>query len=290
MVPPRSGLQHHDIESALGAMPLQSISSPEAGAGTSHFALSLDALKRELGLAEEASTHGVLRGDPRTTDVDGEYVQVDVHLCSDAEDFDRVVFFHGYGDLGMIMAALCRSVGLQLGSKGLKVRAAHRASSIRSSFICSIEKFTYRYLQPLSHLHSPRHSYYQLHFPQSLHSSDSPSVAGRKASRLSSPHSNGLALQGFTTPTEFPAARKNHRGREAFVTERCTRRSGHGTSRKLGHKAPTLSFGLRGVARPRCRLKTKPASSRAYSRLPSSTSAENLSMTVWWNRTRERFG
>lgn len=245
VVSPRSGLQHHDIERALGVAPLQSIPSPEAGAGTSHFALSLDALKCELRLAEEASSHGVLRRDPSTTDVDREYVQVDVHLCPDVEDFDRVVFFHGYGDIGMIMVALSRSVGLQLGSKGLKVRAAHRAFSTKSPFIFLLEQFTYRCLQPPSHLHFPRRSHYQLPFPLSLHSSDSPSVDGRKALRLSSPHSNGSVLRGSTTLTKSPATRTIHRGREAFVTERCIRRSGHGTSRKVGHKAPTPTLGLR---------------------------------------------
>lgn len=122
VVSPRPGLQHHDVERALGATSRHSIPSPEVNAGTSHFALSLAVLERELGLTEDGSNHVISHRDSSlATDVVGRYVQVDVHLCPDVEDFERVVFFHGYGDLGMIMGALARSVGLQLGSKGLKV-------------------------------------------------------------------------------------------------------------------------------------------------------------------------
>lgn len=31
------------------------------------------------------------------------------------------MFFHGYGDLGMILGLIVKNVGLALGSKGLKV-------------------------------------------------------------------------------------------------------------------------------------------------------------------------
>lgn len=31
------------------------------------------------------------------------------------------MFFHGYGDLGMILGLIAKNVGLALGSKGLKV-------------------------------------------------------------------------------------------------------------------------------------------------------------------------
>ncbi|THH12198.1 hypothetical protein EW146_g7774, partial [Bondarzewia mesenterica] len=48
------------------------------------------------------------------------YVQVDVNVCEDVEEWERVVFFHGYGDLGMILGVLARSVRLHMGEKGLK--------------------------------------------------------------------------------------------------------------------------------------------------------------------------
>jgi hypothetical protein len=47
--------------------------------------------------------------------------QVDVHVCSDKAEWERIHFFHGYGDLGMILGLVARNKGLALGSKGLKV-------------------------------------------------------------------------------------------------------------------------------------------------------------------------
>ncbi|KAG6835223.1 hypothetical protein H0H93_003766 [Arthromyces matolae] len=46
---------------------------------------------------------------------------VDIHVCMDKAEFDRIVFFHSYGDLGMIMGLLGRNAGLALGEKGLKL-------------------------------------------------------------------------------------------------------------------------------------------------------------------------
>ncbi|KAJ7475721.1 hypothetical protein FB451DRAFT_254437 [Mycena latifolia] len=49
------------------------------------------------------------------------YYQVDVHVCTDKAEWERIHFFHGYGDLGMIMGLVARNKGLALGSKGLKI-------------------------------------------------------------------------------------------------------------------------------------------------------------------------
>ncbi|KAJ7637607.1 hypothetical protein DFH06DRAFT_1002532 [Mycena polygramma] len=49
------------------------------------------------------------------------YYQVDVHVCSDKAEWERIHFFHGYGDLGMILGLVARNKGLALGSKGLKI-------------------------------------------------------------------------------------------------------------------------------------------------------------------------
>jgi hypothetical protein len=49
-------------------------------------------------------------------------LQVDVHVCSDKSEYDRISFFHSYGDMGMILGLIARNSGLALGLKGLKVR------------------------------------------------------------------------------------------------------------------------------------------------------------------------
>ena len=49
----------------------------------------------------------------------GEYYQVDVDICTDKDEWDRVMFFHSYGDFGMILGLMSRAYGLSLGTKGL---------------------------------------------------------------------------------------------------------------------------------------------------------------------------
>jgi hypothetical protein len=49
------------------------------------------------------------------------YCQVDVHVCADEDEWDRIVFFHAFGDLGMILGLIARNCGFSLGTKGLKV-------------------------------------------------------------------------------------------------------------------------------------------------------------------------
>jgi len=44
------------------------------------------------------------------------------------------MFFHSYGDLGMILGVLARTNGLRLGSNGLKVVAPHEAEALPLSF------------------------------------------------------------------------------------------------------------------------------------------------------------
>jgi len=41
-------------------------------------------------------------------------------VCSDQAEWERVVFFHAYGDLGMILGLIARNNGLTLGTGGLK--------------------------------------------------------------------------------------------------------------------------------------------------------------------------
>ncbi|KAJ7659931.1 hypothetical protein B0H17DRAFT_1095723 [Mycena rosella] len=59
--------------------------------------------------------------DERWNETEETYYQVDVHVCADKAEWERIHFFHGYGDLGMIMGLISRNKGLQLGSTGLKI-------------------------------------------------------------------------------------------------------------------------------------------------------------------------
>ena len=49
------------------------------------------------------------------------FYQVDINQCQDQDMWERTIFFHGYGDLGMIMGLMARVNGLSLGLNGLKV-------------------------------------------------------------------------------------------------------------------------------------------------------------------------
>jgi len=49
------------------------------------------------------------------------FVQVDVNKCPTVDEWKRIMFFHAYGDTGMILGLIARSYGLSLGSNGLKV-------------------------------------------------------------------------------------------------------------------------------------------------------------------------
>lgn len=52
---------------------------------------------------------------------------MDIHVCRDKEELDRLVFFNSYGDLGMIMGLVASNIGLKLSSKGLFV-SIHRTT------------------------------------------------------------------------------------------------------------------------------------------------------------------
>lgn len=64
---------------------------------------------------------------PRTSnyavplDAHDEYCQVDVHVCATEGEWQRTMFFHSYGDMGMILGLIARGVGLHLGVHGLRV-------------------------------------------------------------------------------------------------------------------------------------------------------------------------
>ncbi|KAH9042121.1 hypothetical protein EDB85DRAFT_1918038 [Lactarius pseudohatsudake] len=105
---PNASIGHEEIKNALGA----NVCIPSAqsdGRGTHNFAMRLADLV-PTGANEQV-----------TAEASDVYVQVDVNIRKDAQDWKNVMFFHAYGDLGMIMGRLAASVGLHLGELGLKV-------------------------------------------------------------------------------------------------------------------------------------------------------------------------
>lgn len=122
---PHTAVGHEEIKSALGASSCIPSAQPDGG-GTHNFALRLADFITPL--------------PPDVVPVPGEtsevYVQVDVNIRKDALDWENVMIFHSYGDLGMIMGRLAASVGLHFGELGLKV--SHSCSvNLRSRLTCA---------------------------------------------------------------------------------------------------------------------------------------------------------
>jgi hypothetical protein len=106
-----------------------------AGNRTSNFAIPVSKGEwDDLGHGAEEARH-------RSTSGGDLYYQVDVHVCADDEEWERIFFDHSYGDLGesfrsrrccpllraeprtlgMILGLVARNNCLALGSKGLRV-------------------------------------------------------------------------------------------------------------------------------------------------------------------------
>ncbi|KIK69537.1 hypothetical protein GYMLUDRAFT_33911 [Collybiopsis luxurians FD-317 M1] len=102
---------HDLVKEALGATHC----ILESGNRTSNFAVNVDRGSWSvLGCAEEEQRSRQAAGDQ---DI---FYQVDVHVCADKDEWDRIMYFHSYGDLGMIQGLIARNVGLVLGANGLK--------------------------------------------------------------------------------------------------------------------------------------------------------------------------
>ncbi|KAJ3486669.1 hypothetical protein NLI96_g4085 [Meripilus lineatus] len=97
---PRRPVAHQDLERAFRS---KWCIPPKGIKGTGNFAIPLSLNPETNNTTEDT------------------YCQVDVHVCEDEADFHRVVFFHSYGDLGMILGLMARAVGLSLGPSGLKL-------------------------------------------------------------------------------------------------------------------------------------------------------------------------
>ncbi|KAF5369589.1 hypothetical protein D9758_002685 [Tetrapyrgos nigripes] len=119
-------VSHDSVKDAIGARHF----IPADGNRTSNFAVPVS--KGEwatLGYEDEEEAN-------RKKVEDGEiYYQVDVHVCADKAEWDRIFFFNSYGDLGMIMGLVAANIGLHLGSKGLQYsHPPHRRIDLSDNF------------------------------------------------------------------------------------------------------------------------------------------------------------
>ncbi|KAI6044804.1 hypothetical protein EDC04DRAFT_2639863 [Pisolithus marmoratus] len=106
----------HDNEHVMAALigqVLGAVKSVEMdGNRTSNYALELS--QEDCALLVSDDSQGSLP-------IQKIYLQVDVRVCLDAEEWELLKVMHGYGDLGIIIASIARCHGLILGTKGLKV-------------------------------------------------------------------------------------------------------------------------------------------------------------------------
>jgi hypothetical protein len=107
---PYTAIGHERIKSVLGAIACIPSTQPD-GRGSHNFALRLADVVTSL------PTDAV----PVPGETSEVYIQVDVNIRKDVQDWDNAMIFHSYGDLGMIVGRLAASVGLHVGELGLKV-------------------------------------------------------------------------------------------------------------------------------------------------------------------------
>ncbi|KAF8478163.1 hypothetical protein DFH94DRAFT_82836 [Russula ochroleuca] len=123
---PHTAVGHEEIKSALGAVACIPSAQPDGG-GSHNFALRLADVVTPLP-TDAVPVPG------ETTEV---YVQVDVNIRKDEKDWENVMIFHSYGDLGMIMGRLAASVGLHWGELGLKVTSQALVPTYSPYFLLS---------------------------------------------------------------------------------------------------------------------------------------------------------
>ena len=123
-------VRHDQIVEAIGAKHVV----PNAGNRTSNFAIPVQHEEWEQAGhgAKEQERRSLAEGNEIFYQVCDRhalppkcfilrFVQVDVHVCADQGEWDRIMFFHSYGDLGMILGLIAKNNGLKLGTHGLKV-------------------------------------------------------------------------------------------------------------------------------------------------------------------------
>ncbi|KAJ6607397.1 hypothetical protein B0H10DRAFT_2072158 [Mycena sp. CBHHK59/15] len=106
---------HEEVTSVLEAKHI----IPMPGNRTSSYAITIE--RGDWAALGHGSDEDVRRCAAEADNQQDIFYQVDVHVCSDKAEWERIHFFHGYGDLGMIMGLVARNKGLALGSKGLKI-------------------------------------------------------------------------------------------------------------------------------------------------------------------------
>ena len=100
-----------EIEQALGSVH----SIPLPGDRTSNFAIPIQQEEvQHFAIDQEAMEEG--KFDPAQL-----YIQIDLHFCEDIESWKSRILFQSYGELGMILGMMARTVGLTWTSAGLKV-------------------------------------------------------------------------------------------------------------------------------------------------------------------------
>ncbi|KAF9077664.1 hypothetical protein BDP27DRAFT_1311432 [Rhodocollybia butyracea] len=108
---------HDQVKAALGATHCILVD----GNQTSNFAVPIS-----------RDTWRSLDHDGASTET---FYQVDVHVCADKNEWDRIMYFHSYGDLGMIQGLIARNVGLVLGVNGLKYpNPPHQTLTLNQDF------------------------------------------------------------------------------------------------------------------------------------------------------------
>jgi hypothetical protein len=114
----RGDLDFGALKQALGA----EACILQRGNRTSNFAIPLSRLSGfpVIESAENRPPTGATLGREMDDSTDA-YLQVDVHVCEDQNEFERITFFHSYGDMGMLLGLIAKGAGLQLGATGLKV-------------------------------------------------------------------------------------------------------------------------------------------------------------------------
>ena len=100
-----------EIEQALGSVH----SIPLPGDRTSNFAVPIQ--------QDEVQHFAIDRGavGEGKLDLGQLYIQIDLHFCEDIESWESRILFQSYGELGMILGTMARTVGLTWTSAGLKV-------------------------------------------------------------------------------------------------------------------------------------------------------------------------
>ena len=100
-----------EIEQALGS----AYSLPLPGDRTSNFAVSIQQDEvQHFVLDQKAVEEGKL-------DMTRLYIQIDLHFSEDVESWRSRILFQSYGELGMILGMLARTIGLTWTVAGLKV-------------------------------------------------------------------------------------------------------------------------------------------------------------------------